>query len=329
MNQHEWFRLIFWVSIIVLALILPIAYYRIQSNFNSALFSVDTPYIFNSHALEDDAFCYYKAIGAGVAKQSKVVICGLMRDNESNIPFIKNRSKYIIDSFSDYIILIVENDSKDNTRLKLLEWAKEDPKVIILGCGYNESKCNLQLPRTQGHLIDGSRMDKMTFLRETYLNEIKTYFPNYEFTIMWDMDCVSYIYRDGILNSIGYMSENNWDCVCANGFYHTPVVDFYYDDFAHLDKDERVKEHNRGNLWHDMFSHYREYIFGDPPSKCRSCFSGFAIYRTNSILNTSYYTRPTDCSKNNIICEHVCLNTQLPNVYLNPSMLNVLLRNPK
>ena len=81
-------------------------------------------------------------IGKNYIKNEKLIITGTIRDGYPYLEkTIKNLYKDIIPLFKDYVILIVENDSKDNTRQVLLKYANNDPKFKVLGCGeYNKNK---------------------------------------------------------------------------------------------------------------------------------------------------------------------------------------------
>jgi hypothetical protein len=65
---------------------------------------------------------------------------------------------------------------------------------------------------------------------------------------------------------------------------------------------------------------------GDEPFEVDSCFSGFAIYRTSSLLDPS--VRYDMSGPDNIECEHVRLNTKIKGKKIvNPSMINFVLLN--
>jgi len=102
----------------------------------------------------------------------KILITGLIRDCEKQIPIIKRYISALGNSVKDWRLLIVENDSFDNTRKCLLNWAFLDSRVILLGCEINSLKCNMKIPKTTEHDIYLSRIKKMVYLRNIYLNYI-------------------------------------------------------------------------------------------------------------------------------------------------------------
>ena len=50
------------------------------------------------------------------------------------LDLLRKQAETVGGLFADYAILVVENDSQDGTRAKLLEWAKENRRVRVLGC---------------------------------------------------------------------------------------------------------------------------------------------------------------------------------------------------
>lgn len=75
------------------------------------------PYIFTDEEIED---------GEKEIADSRIVFAGLIRDGEKCVQYIRKRFEDLGKPFKDYHILIVENDSKDKTREKLLEWQKQN-----------------------------------------------------------------------------------------------------------------------------------------------------------------------------------------------------------
>jgi hypothetical protein len=267
------------------------------------------------------------SMGQREMSKSRVVICGLLRDKAGRIPAIRERVDAITGYFKDYRVLIVENDSTDDTRKKLLEWASEDQKVLILGCGVNMAECSLKLPKTEGHSVTWERITKMAHLRNTYLQYIYEYYYNWDYMIVWDMDILGSIYVDGIASSFGYFGSKKFkaDAMCSNGIYRWGFVPLYYDTYAHRDMGDKF--HSSKKLIHDINKGLTtRYMRGESPVQVRSCFGGFTIYRISSIIkNHAIYGTSKD--GNNVDCEHVVLNKKLKYVFMNPSMLYVVLKN--
>jgi len=308
-------------------------YWRIQVMYNSSTLSLYTPDSFAvppQHQSQHNEITRY---GFTQMKNQTVVICALLRDVATKLKEIRTRAERLGRGFKDYRIVIVENDSSDGTRRLLKEWRKSNPRVIILGCGVNSERDECKLPKaatkTEGHGVDRRRIEKMTHLRNIYLDYVKRSLPDFDYTVVWDMDIVGTVYLDGVANTIGHFSHskspaNDADAICAYGIYRWGWVTLYYDTYAHVDKDDRF--HIDLKTVHDLKKGLGiQYERGTPPIPVVSCFSGFTIYRNASLRDGKvvYDMSPPD----NLECEHVRLHRHLSNVYLNPSMIHFVLLN--
>ena len=296
------------VGIIVLLIILLAL--AILNNKKNMYLSDFTPLVYSTNI---DKNIYN--IGASYASKQKVVICGLARDIAKNIDRLKVVLERLGSYFLQYKIIIVENDSNDESRPMLLEWSKKNPNVIILGCGVNVKECKLSLKSYSSFDAGANRIGKMAYLRNIYLNYIKTYLSQYDYTIVMDIDILGSCYLDGIMNSFYHFSLNDTiDALGANGI---DMLGRYYDPFALVELGKSLEYKTmEEKVAHDVYvaSTYNMKL-GDPLFKVRSCFAGLVIYRTRSVLNRSY-----SYSNKNFACEHVFFNDGL-NIYINPSMI--------
>lgn len=249
--------------------------------------------------------------GKDFLKTKKVVICGLARDIEDkiikNIPMIEKIGSY----FKDYKILIVENDSNDKTREVCLNWVQNNNKVCVLGCGYNQRVCNLNLQKTINHEINPSRIDKMVYLRNIYLNEIKKdHYNSFDYLLVLDLDMIYKFNLDSFFN-LGYNLKQNQeiDAIGANGLF----MGFYYDTYAF-----KLDEKKDNKFIHNL-KFIIPYFITKDLIQVKSCFGGMMLYKRNSILPLSYGTELDEYNKP--ICEHIYLNRQLKNVYHDPKFL--------
>jgi hypothetical protein len=255
----------------------------------------------------------------------RVIITGLVRDVENRIPLLLRKVYGVGRHLGQWKLLIVENDSKDRTRELLLDAAKQDPEHIeVLGCGINVNACSMSLPKTIGHEADTKRITKMAMLRNVYMDRIEEAYSDWNYIMMWDLDIIGTVYSDGIATSFSeFESDPQIDAICGNGIHAHGFSNFYYDTYAHEDLDENF--HVRDKLWHGLALNLwkAKYDRGDPLHKCKSCFGGFTIYRMSSLHGIRYHP-PGEALE----CEHVLFNRQLKNVYVNPSMINLLIENP-
>lgn len=295
------------------------------------LFPVNTEDYFNIHPPSEFNDTKYHD-GYRHMKSSTVVFTGLMRDQAKLISGLKNYLSIITPYFKDYRILIVENDSKDKTRELLLDWAKEDPKVIILGCGINVDKCKLSLPSSTNHKITFSRIGKMAMLRNIYNEYIKNNLSDFDYNIILDMDIFGSAYIDGISDSFYYFEKYpQIDCISCNPKYNHvrrwQINAFYpryiyYDPFALKLKDpekvfgKTVPPDEWGDTVNNEFklSHKLDGLL-----PVISAFAGLSICRISSIIK--YDAKYNPGTEDNIICEHVPFFESMKNNYINPKMI--------
>lgn len=327
MDHKQWFFLVVCLFIFVVWK----CYWRLQIMYNSSILSLYTPDTFPISETHKNMYNTLLKHGTYFAKTQKVIITALLRDVEHKLPEIEKKIEKVGNMFLDYRVLLVENNSKDATRSYLLSWSRRNPKIIILGCGINADKCSISLSsaqkKTEGHYVDRQRIEKMTHLRNIYLQEIKQHYSDFgNFVIMWDIDTVGAVYLDGILHSMGYLSQHpNVDVVCANGIYRWGFLTLFYDTYAYIDHGDQF--HINTKTVHDIKKGLGvQYKRGEPPIDVVSCFSGFAIYRLASLLPHGVYYDMSD--EYNLECEHVRLNMKIKGKkVMNPSMINFVLLN--
>lgn len=324
-------KILFCVVIVIFVFMIWKCYWRIQLVYNSSSLSLYTPSIFKAKQEYSKEYDYRVKYGFRSAKTKTIIITTLLRDVEGKIPEIKLRSERMGKIFKDYRILIVENDSSDKTREKLIEWSLSNPKIIILGCGYNVKKCSIKIAttKTEGHGVNKDRIEKMVYLRNVYLDEVKKNYRNFDYMAVWDLDIIGSVYLDGVANSLSYFDNSTRiDAICAYGIYRWLFMTLYYDTYAHI-TDKKDEFHISEKLYHDIGTSIKtRYSVGQEPIQVNSCFSGFTIYRINSLLDPYVRYDMTPTENNNIECEHVRLNYKLKGkILMNPSMIHYVLLN--
>ena len=325
--MDPWFRVAFLIAILLFIYMIFHFYWMIQLRYNPNLFSLYTPDNFYIDPSHKRAFQQRVKTGSQIAKNSSIIIASLVRDVEHNIRHLMSKVEQIGAHFRDYRLLIVENDSQDKTREKLLEWSRRNNRVIVLGCGYNAPVCKLNLPRTVGHSVDKSRISKMVYLRNIYIQEIQRNYSNFDYTFMWDLDIIGMTYLDGIFHSLAVMNEQpNVNVICANGVYRWPIGTIFYDTYAISENEDTF--HIDTKAFHDIAKSLNfKYFLGEDPVDVESCFSGFAIYRNSSMINPRVFYDMTP-DPFNVECEHARFNKKIPGIKLvNPSMINLVLVN--
>jgi len=297
--------------------------------YNSTSLSLYTPNFFK--IADREKLEYYTKLGYEYAPKQKIIITTMVRDVIKNIPAIISKAEKVGSLFADYRILIVENNSTDGTREALLAWSSKNPRVTVLGCGVNAPSCSLTFAnnKTIGHEINRGRIDKMTHLRNIYLDYIKNTpeLHDFEYTMMWDLDIVGIAYIDGISNSIGhFVTRKDVDVITAYGIYRWGYITVYYDTYAHLDLGEEELD-VKNKTAHDIEKGFGiKCKRGEDLIPINSGFGGLTIYRTSVLLRpeVTYTVSPGE----NIECEHVRLHRVIgKGIYMNPSMINYVLKN--
>ena len=169
----------------------------------------------------------------------------------------------------------------------------------------------------------------MVYLRNIYLEYIYNNLSNYDYTIVYDFDLYGNIYEDGIYNTFyNLLKDNTIDAIGSNSFKYYNFIIFdkktYRDPYAFIRYD--IKSINDIMYNNHKMKTIDNLLKTDSLKRVISCFGGLMIYRTSSIYNkyhnTSYVT------DNIVLCEHVGLNNQLSNVYINPVFEYNILYNP-
>lgn len=310
--------------------------WRIHKIFNSSLLSFYTPT--NIFPLNENNQKYDQKIRDGYLymKKKRLIITTLVRNVEDRIPDMIKKCEATGGLFEDYRILIVENNSNDKTRDLLIDWSKKNPKVIVLGCGYNNPQpCSISIAtvETKDHFIDRPRIEKMVYLRNIYLEEIKknTELNTFDFVLMWDLDILGSMYLDGIANTMyHFMKDENLgvDAICSHGIVFAGAANLYYDTYAHVDKGKNFDFNSKFS--HDISVRTTKMFDkrGDEPYEVNSCFSGATFYRMSALLKDQVFYDMTPSNENNLECEHVRLHQKLDGkILLNPSNIHLVLQN--
>ncbi len=279
--------------------------------------------------------------GRDYFKNKKVAFCGLIRDGEKRLPSVISKIEKMGKYFKDFKVLIVENDSKDNTRKILLDWSKNNNSVFVLGCdGVNLPECKLNMKKTIDHETTDYRIRKMATLRNVYLEELKKH-EDIDIVIVWDFDLISEIVDNGLLK-VGYYMKNNRDinAVCANGIIKHDILPFisgekinkeigvplyfYYDPYAYRELDDEITP-IKNKYFYDFIYSNPEKCEGEKLKKVRSCFGGFTIYKKEAILKSKYDTY--NDSNNTAVCEHEVLNEKIDGIYHSKELLHLVYKN--
>lgn len=252
-------------------------------------------------------------IGQQRAKQSSVAILGMVRNQEKILPFTLLRIEKIANLFKESHVLILENDSYDETKSILQNW---NPKNI----DYHLDSFNLGMPKL-GQDKDLRRAKGMCSLR----NYLRDWFVSSkcktDYVIVVDMDLSGGFSLEGILNSLGH---DDWDCIGSNSItydvYEGQLRRLYYDTWGlRFTGDVTQQPGDRLNI----LKFYR----GDKLIPVWSAAGGLILY-TNKCFSHEYARYKPINDRGKIECDHVSFATSLRTYgfrkfYLNPSQITL------
>lgn len=231
----------------------------------------------------------------------RYVIVGLLaRDCKEAILRNKLKIERLCASFEDYHIVVVENDSVDGTRQVLLDWAKEDDRVLVDSFFDHSLKLS-----DSGY----ERISHMAYLRNRLLDDIRKQ-PAPDLVIMMDVDIYDFDV-EGLMEGINY-APNDWGALMANGRMMKPndqYLDAQFDQYAYMACGEELSD-----MHFNMFTNHSLYKRGRKLNSevqicdyvpVNSAFGGMAVYRYEAIKDLRYQAVKIDVCHQKFFCEHV------------------------
>ena len=241
---------------------------------------------------------------------------GIARDVATILPKeISRIEKKMNDVFELVNFLVIESDSKDNTKKVLEDIKNEKNNFNYKSLGIIESA----LP---------NRIQRLAFCRNIYVKEIREneLYKDIDFVAIVDFDIKNNRLRLNDLKKL--ISENSWSAIFAN------QTGFYYDIYA-----LRIK----GWVENDCFTEYRQFAMSMSTQEAKelaiwskmrkirknsplipvdSAFGGLGIYRKNVFMKFDYSLSPEQLHES----EHVSLHKKITDsnglLFIAPNMTN-------
>lgn len=270
-------------------------------------------------------FEYLYKNGVEEVKDKKILFCGMVRDSgaevKHNIPVLEKMASY----FVDYRVVIVENNSKDNTKDVLKAWATSNPKVIAICNDFDESKYDA-IPKESCYNSPNSRrrIQKYCDYRNIYCDYIvdKLDFDS-DYYVEIDLD-IARINIKGFITSFGNNLE--WNAIIANGYsYSAKLKRRHHDTYCLL---EHGKENMPDSL--EKIELYREafepFKLGMPFVRVGAGMGGMIIWKTRERKHIRYKVIPNNYGGVEVYCDHVCIFKQMKEeshdkFFLNPNLV--------
>jgi hypothetical protein len=243
-----------------------------------------------------------------------IVIAALARDCaeslNKNIPLIEE----LRNRFSWSQVVVVENDSKDDTKKVLFNWEKKSKGIKIISQNFGTKTIPDQTAKISSPTTSFYRVEKMAFYRNIYMDYIDEIQHNIDYIIIIDID-IKFFSVDGLLNSINKANQD-WGGIFSNGVTTMKFFGFtskiYYDIFA-------VYEYPLNNLTYTSDSLRKTFKTINQNVKRQkfyniiSAFGGIGIYKYEAIRLLRYKAVKNLSNTNEGICEHIPFNMAVIN----------------
>ena len=240
-------------------------------------------------------------------KWSSVTIVGTAKNVEEYLENTISKIEILTTIFNKHNIIIYENDSIDNTLNIFKTW---------------ENNSNLNIKIISEKNIQGLRTHVLSYARNKLLDE--AIILDNEYLIVLDLDDrIQDLKIESVIESLTNYEDKNWSVLGSN------TKDVYYDiwalrtfdDWMPFDWVECVNKYKKGYDY-CLYSRVRHIQPQNELIQVKSCFGGFAIYKTKYLKNCKYYGG--DGEKE--VCEHVSLNHCIINknngrIFINTNMI--------
>ena len=235
-------------------------------------------------------------------RNKNLILCTCVRDAEDNIININKVYRDFAKYFNKVKLLVMENDSKDKTRKKLLD-LKSYIDIDLVGCGLNSNVCNMKLnnDRTSRNY---KRFRRMAIIRNELISHVKKIQSDYNYCVIFDGDTNINIDTNGLLESMYHLEYNKHiDAISCYGLGYASLftLNKIYDGIAY----KPVHNDNLINL-------LTTFRLNDL-TKVKSSFNGLCIYKLPFTDKMKYDIKTKEC-------EHISFNKNF-NIYLNPKFV--------
>lgn len=148
--------------------------------------------------------------------KNKVVICGVAKDIADRIPYSLKIIEQIGTLFSDYKVLIYENDSSDNTANIIWDWSQTDKSRINFLAGHIDYTLLSDVIVNRGETGELFKPEAIARARNIIMDHVeRPYFEDCEYVVWMDLDFKLEPNYDGIREVL--QSDREWDGVFAYG----------------------------------------------------------------------------------------------------------------
>lgn len=238
-----------------------------------------------------------QGFGLAAASRKSCVFVGLARNVSGVLQLNANRIEQMGSMFREYGVVVVENDSTDDTKSLLAQWEQANPNVFVRS-----------FDNGRPHLVgfEPERVANLAEYRNIARDLVEDRYPDFDFVCVLDLDVwggfagieTSVAWHEVTPDAGGLASVSVWETEDGHKAH--------YDQWAY-----------RRHGWDCRFEAFFNYWV--PPCGAdiipvRSAFGGMAIYKTQAFLSARYEGGD---------CEHVRFHRNIRRnghmMYLNPS----------
>lgn len=242
-----------------------------------------------------------------------VVIAALARNCDHMLRNNIVRIEKLRKRFRDSHVIVIENDSIDDTKSILQEWKLNACNVIIESHDYGTLTIPQETLDKKNPGTSFFRIEKMVKYRNQYLDYIKCKLIEFDYLIILDMDIKEFSV-DGIMKTL-QEAPQDWGGLFAYGITQRMAIKRFYDVYAFLDVKESLETFNQSfqSMWNLKNRLSFELLFCNFYS-CQSSFGGLGIYKANAIKELNYSLRENKNKKEiECLCEHIPFNVEIIN----------------
>lgn len=211
----------------------------------------------------------------------KVIICGVVREQEKRVPYSMRIMEKMGEMFEDYEVIIYENNSKDRTPEILHAFGEKNNRFHSCTTTLTDDFLNSVIVN---RYEDGKPFvpELIALARNELMRRVHT-FSNRDIVIVMDMDFVLEPNYDALKEI--FIREDEWDAVFANGI--APNREFW-DWYALRDEEFPLGSELMSQEWWSYPRKKVDRYVGNEWQKVYSAFGGCGIYKREAIEGCRY-----------------------------------------
>lgn len=212
--------------------------------------------------------------------ENKILICGVCKDVEFAVSNTIENIENLGGCFSDYAVIIYENNSRDKTPQLFSNWCQKNPRVRFISEHLRRSSLK-------------SREENIARARNIALSVAKEpAYDDFKYLLMVDFDFQTPWPIDEIVRTIELPFD--WDCISANGIINRNNS-IYWDRYALRNAAYPFGPELLGEYWWVQQNSYPlVYPTAAGLIPVYSAFGGMAVYKRETVTKFHYSGTPTE-----------------------------------